>query len=302
MQFYKFLIISTWSILSTLSSAKITPIPQPDMYRTFWRIKSINDILTKKDCWIIIAEDSIGGKQNEETKAFISHLNWLSNELAGIVFFGLLESFDDIFIEINSKKGIKAPLLPRDKETNVPNAYVFPYGGKAIKTSKFAVYENIQKVVHKFLPLAPEETDLSDISELIYTGYKAKPIKFPSIFTIEEKEDVEKNSKSKDPQNNKLRLYIDHDDKTVDLFQLASMKITSEIFKKYFHFNLAYSSDKKSLQRKTNMQPPMQFPEAFSFIGKMLDQEDPNGDNMKLDTVRMSVEEYRVVLDVRLGI
>ena len=272
------------------------------MYRTFWRIKSINDILTKKDCWIIISEDSIGGTQNEETKAFISHLNWLSNELAGIVFFGLLESFDDIFIEVNSKKGIKAPLLPRDKETNVPNAYVFPYGGKAIKTSKFAVYENIQKVVHKFLPLAPEENDLSDISELIYTGYKAKPIKFPSIFTIEEKEDVEKNSKSKDPQNNKLRLYIDHDDKTVDLFQLATMKITSEIFKKYFHFNLAYSSDKKSLQRKTNMQPPMQFPEAFSFIGKMLDQEDPNGDNMKLDTVRMSVEEYRVVLDVRLGI
>lgn len=68
-------------------------IPSPDSYRTFWKIRKIEDVLDSKDCWIVVSEKSIQGQQNDETKAFISHLNWLSSELSGVIFFGLVKEF-----------------------------------------------------------------------------------------------------------------------------------------------------------------------------------------------------------------
>lgn len=284
-----------------------TKIPLPDDYRTFWRINSIKDILKQKDCWIILSEKSLSYQKSEEARQFITHLNYLSRELVGVVFFGLVKDFSEK--DGNSKLEFKSSVTNQiktktfenvDIESQVPNAYVFPYGGEKIKTLRVHLYKNIQSVIEKDLPTLPNEIDVQDYANFVYSGYKNRPVKFPTIMTIEERGFGISEVNDEGDGEKLIRFWMSHKSKEhADLFQIAMAKIISEIFKKYFFFNVAFQSDKLDIQETTELDPELQFPETFSFIGRIVDddpamnQPDEDGNhNMVLDTLRLDVSEY----------
>lgn len=128
-------------------------------------------------------------------------------------------------------------------------------------------------------------------------------MKFPTVINLEEEGHVnpfeaEHNAQNQNTRNSeedkmkgKIKVFIDHDDRRVNLFQLATAKVISEIFKNYFTFNLAYSSDKQEITKKMKIDPECRFPEIYCFIGKLQSEQGVEA-NLRLDTLRMDMTRF----------